>query len=71
MTEGTLIIEKKNSLKVSLSLLLELVVIVNDEMAPKVCGACGSDDKVFDVQRQDAQEYWAFWRALDFPNALC
>ncbi|KAK2864570.1 hypothetical protein Q7C36_003724 [Tachysurus vachellii] len=71
MTEDALVIEKKNSLRVSLSLSLQLVLSVNDEMAQKVCGACGSDDKLFDVQRQDIQEYWAFWRAPDFPSALC
>ncbi|TSO05463.1 IgGFc-binding protein [Bagarius yarrelli] len=71
LTGDTITVEKKNSLKVSFSFSLGLVVSIHDEMTQKVCGACGSDNKVFDVQRQDLQEYWALWRALDFPNAFC
>lgn len=71
LLEETLIIEKKGSLKVSFSLSLGLIVSVSDEMAPKVCGACGSDTKVFDVQRQGIQEYLALWRAPDFPSIVC
>ncbi|XP_053087229.1 IgGFc-binding protein-like [Pangasianodon hypophthalmus] len=71
LTEDILTIEKKASLRVSFSLSLGLVVSVSDEMAQKVCGACGSDTKVFNVQRQGVQEYFALWRALDFPSALC
>lgn len=71
LTEDTLTIEKKASLRVSFSLSLGLSVSVSDQMAQKVCGACGSDNKVFDVQRQSFQEYFALWKALDFPSALC
>lgn len=68
LSEDTLTIEKKASLRVSFSLSLGIAVSVSDEMAQKVCGACGSDTKVFDVQQQGFQEYMALWRALDFPS---
>lgn len=71
LTEDTLTIEKKASFQVSFSLSLGLVVSVSDEMAQTVCGACGSDNKVFDVQGQGFQEFLALWRAPDFPSALC
>lgn len=71
LTEDALTIEKKDSLRVSFSLLFGLTVSVNDQMAQKVCGACGKDAKVFDVQNQGIQEFLALWRAPDFPSALC
>lgn len=71
LIEDTVIIEKTASLRVSFSLSLGLGVSVSDEIAQNVCGACGSDAKLFDVQRQSVEEYMALWRASDFPSALC
>ncbi|XP_053345559.1 IgGFc-binding protein-like [Clarias gariepinus] len=70
LVEDSLTIEKKGILRVSFSLSLGLKVSVSDGMTPKVCGACGSDDKIFD-QPLSIQEFMAKWRALDFPNPLC
>lgn len=71
LIEDALIIEKKGSLRVSFSLSLGLGVSVSEGIAQKVCGACGSDAKLFDVQHQSVEEYMALWRASDFPSALC
>ncbi|XP_062302060.1 IgGFc-binding protein-like [Osmerus eperlanus] len=84
MSDKTLFIERKSNLRVSFSPSLEITVAVSDNMAGKLCGACGRlfpSGVVFRASRNTiltallqtreftyTQQYMSDWIAPDIPQ---
>ena len=84
MSDKTLFIERKSNLRVSFSPSLEITVAVSDNMAGKLCGACGRlfpSEVMFRTTRNTiltallqareftyTQQYMSDWIAPDIPQ---